>query len=243
MNTQCFEVPMTQIQTNLYLGGIKEAFDLGFLKQNKITHILNITKEVPNYFPDNFQYKCVRISDKQDVRIDAFFDEMTEFILEGVQTGNVLVHCVCGVSRSSTAVAAFLVKHRNFRPCEAISYIRKRRTIANPNPGFVKQLYEFYEKLQTQNRQNATVIGLNQIDLKSAREENIQSSSGKHKRDLSITKVEKDLNDLTIQFSKPRVSSLSHRNKSTSTSQKCPNTEDKSRSKCLEENGLAQPEM
>lgn len=238
MNSQCFEVPMTQIQTNLYLGGIKEAFDLGFLKQNKITHILNITKEVPNYFPANFQYMCVRVSDKSDVRIDAFFDAMAEFILEGTQSGNVLVHCVCGVSRSSTAVAAFLIKHRDFSPCEAISYIRKRRSIVNPNPGFVKQLYEFYEKLQLQPKCSAI-----KRELAPAQQESELTFSGKHKRDLSIGKVERDLSEMTIQLTKPRVSSLSHRNKSSSTSQKCPNTEDKSRLISLAGSESARPEI
>ncbi|THH10128.1 hypothetical protein EW145_g1543 [Phellinidium pouzarii] len=55
----------------------------------------------------------------------------------------VLVHCVMGISRSTTIVCAYLMATRHISPSVALKFIRKRRPLAHPNYGFRRQLAIF----------------------------------------------------------------------------------------------------
>ncbi len=52
----------------------------------------------------------------------------------------VLVHCQAGVSRSVTLVAYWLMTRKGMTFDDAITFIRQRRKIANPNKGFTQIL-------------------------------------------------------------------------------------------------------
>jgi len=70
----------------------------------------------------------------------------TQFIHDALRTNpeaRILVHCVEGISRSASVVAAFLMAQYGWTPNEAVRYVMEKRKIANPNFGFVKQLYEY----------------------------------------------------------------------------------------------------
>ena len=56
---------------------------------------------------------------------------------------SVLVHCLMGMSRSTTVLAAYLIKHQRMPLVEALHLIRKNRSLAYPNLGFWQQLCEF----------------------------------------------------------------------------------------------------
>ena len=58
-----------------------------------------------------------------------------------------LVHCVAGVSRSPTIVIAYLMRSRGISLREAYDVVRTRRSIVNPNFGFMKQLIAFERTL------------------------------------------------------------------------------------------------
>jgi len=59
---------------------------------------------------------------------------------------NILVHCAAGVSRSATLlVAHMLFSDHTLSLKDALAQVRTVRAVANPNPGFMRQL-EFIEK-------------------------------------------------------------------------------------------------
>lgn len=62
---------------------------------------------------------------------------------------NVLVNCAQGKSRSSSLVIAYLLVHHSsgLTVESALSYVRSKRSIAEPNPGFMKQLEQFRQSL------------------------------------------------------------------------------------------------
>ena len=53
---------------------------------------------------------------------------------------SVLVHCVAGISRSSTIVIAYLMKREKMTLKDAYAYVKSKRTIIRPNQGFLKCL-------------------------------------------------------------------------------------------------------
>ena len=59
--------------------------------------------------------------------------------------GKVFVHCVAGVSRSSTIVIAYLM-NKGMTYKEAFEWVKKKHSIAFPNYGFQRQLQN-YEKV------------------------------------------------------------------------------------------------
>lgn len=49
----------------------------------------------------------------------------------------VLVHCWGGVSRSATAVTAFVARYKNIPISEALAIVERARPVATPNPTFM----------------------------------------------------------------------------------------------------------
>ena len=94
----------------------------------------------------------VVVDDDSTENIGRFFDQTYDFIQKHVERGeNVIVHCAAGVSRSVTLVMNWFIRNW-YQGCpeldpwesvnEALNVVRAGRPFAQPNPGFVGQLYE-----------------------------------------------------------------------------------------------------
>ena len=139
---------MDKIISRLYLGNDVVAQDLSLLKENKITHILNLTTNIPNKF-DHIVYKKIIMLDIASQNIRQYFDESFEFIDESLKDENnsVLVHCNAGVSRSTSFIIAYLLQKQLFKNySDALHYVKKRRPVVSPNYGFEKQLIRLEKK-------------------------------------------------------------------------------------------------
>ena len=83
--------PASKILDYLYLGSEWNASNLDELRANKITHILNVTREIDNFFPSRFQYKNIRVYDEEATDLLRFLDSTYKFIREAKeQRGAVL---------------------------------------------------------------------------------------------------------------------------------------------------------
>jgi protein-tyrosine phosphatase len=58
-----------------------------------------------------------------------------------------LVHCAMGISRSSAITIAYLMKGEGMLFEDAQAMVKARRSIINPNAGFVAQLRSIESKL------------------------------------------------------------------------------------------------
>lgn len=54
-----------------------------------------------------------------------------------------LVHCRMGVSRSASTVIAYAMKEYGWSLEKAYNFVKQKRSIAQPNSGFMKQLAEY----------------------------------------------------------------------------------------------------
>lgn len=80
--------------------------------------------------------------DAEDEPIETLFAASTKFISRHLRAGrNVLVHCHAGISRSVTLCIHYMVSKRGFQtPALALKHIRRVRSWANPNEGFMRAL-------------------------------------------------------------------------------------------------------
>ena len=98
-------------------------------------------------------YEGFQIPDEPESDLSQFFDSSIAFIEKHLsEERKVLVHCLEGISRSTTIVAAHLIRNslafaerkHKISDAEAIKMIEEKRSIINPNPGFREQLRNFY---------------------------------------------------------------------------------------------------
>ena len=147
----------------VYLGGYRGVINLEFLQSNGITHILNTAKGLDATLGPKFVELIKKVNsdlsivtketnwvDDSSFKIElSSLREAVLFIEEArVSSGNVLVHCAQGRSRSSTAVIAYVMCKRNLKSEEATSFVKKRRLMACPNPGFQQTLSTFYQSAE-----------------------------------------------------------------------------------------------
>jgi protein-tyrosine phosphatase len=103
------------------------------------------------YANNNIEYMYIEIGDSPYEDISQYFDMTYDFIKKYISQGkNVLVHCMAGISRSSTIILNYIIRdmYENNRvqtcPCrlfqDVLEYARERRHIINPNIGFKKHL-------------------------------------------------------------------------------------------------------
>ena len=138
---------MSQITKHVYIGNISSAYHTDFLKQNNIEYIITVISDIPKINEDLISLN-INIIDVPDNNIKTHFSLTNTFIETAIHHNkNILIHCVCGVSRSVTVFAAYLIHKLKINPTDAITYIKSRRPIANPNKGFMIQLDEYYNNI------------------------------------------------------------------------------------------------
>jgi protein-tyrosine phosphatase len=76
----------------------------------------------------------IKIDDSPNAPLSKHFDKVADDIDSiGSAGGKVLVHCVAGISRSSTLCIAYLMKYKKMTLIEAHGLVKKKRPIIRPN--------------------------------------------------------------------------------------------------------------
>ncbi|XP_055026602.2 uncharacterized protein [Misgurnus anguillicaudatus] len=138
---------VNQVWPNVYIGNEVAARDKPMLYNMGITHIVNAASGPPHvntgpcfYRDMSIDYYAVEADDSSDFMMSVFFYPVARFIRAALsKNGKVFVHCLMGVSRSSTLVLAFLMICEDLTLMEAIKAVRQHRDIF-PNRGFLNQL-------------------------------------------------------------------------------------------------------
>ena len=91
--------------------------------------------------------KRIFFKDEAATDIKQYFREGIEFIDRNIGTGNVLVHCAHGRSRSPTMAVAYMMFKRRIPLEDALGILTSQCDIISPNEGFLRQLKEFEQEL------------------------------------------------------------------------------------------------
>lgn len=132
---------MSLITPHLYLGDMGSAQDYKFLTNKRVKLIVNCAIELPNFYPEHFEYIRLNWDDIPEQEIKQDLDKISNKIIEKIKSGGVVfVHCAAGISRSSSVVIYTIMKLHDWDYKKSHQFVKDFRSIINPNPGFVKQL-------------------------------------------------------------------------------------------------------
>ncbi|KAG7515569.1 phosphatase Slingshot-like 2-like isoform X1 [Solea senegalensis] len=134
----------TEIFDHVFLGSEWNASNLEELQNSGVQYILNVTREIDNFFPGVFEYHNIRVYDEEATDLLAYWNDTYKFISRAKKAGSkCLVHCKMGISRSAATVIAYAMKEYGWDLNKAFDYVKERRAVTKPNPSFMRQLEEY----------------------------------------------------------------------------------------------------
>lgn len=172
----------TEVIDNLFLTCGINAKNAQLLQLYKITHVLTVAREIDisklaSHLMIN--YKQIPAEDEDNYPLSMYFDEIADFIHEGLKNnGRVLVHCAYGASRSPTAILAYLIKFKKMKFEEALEMMKDKRSVVDPNPGFIEQLEKYQQACLALSSENKEEIKTETSDKKTTMENHLEAENG-----------------------------------------------------------------
>lgn len=138
---------VNQIIPGIYIGDAISA-SKEELDAHDIGAVVNCASELsdPDVLLRNIDYLYLPLADsthqnlKQSARVAIPWITKQRYL-----NNNVLIHCAMGRSRSVAIFIAYLISICNISPDQALQIVKAKRPCAHPNPGFMKQLQDFYQ--------------------------------------------------------------------------------------------------
>ncbi|XP_049788118.1 dual specificity protein phosphatase 3 [Schistocerca nitens] len=162
-------VDCDEVYPNILIGDAGAAKNKQYLRKIGVTHVLNtaegnrfgMVNTSRDYYRDSgIKYMGLQLQDLPVTNIALYFEEAADFIEEAIKSGGkVLVHCLMGMSRSSTCVLAYLMIKERLPAAVAIKMVRTNRDI-RPNNGFLRQLADLDNRLKRERQRAAEKYNL-----------------------------------------------------------------------------------
>lgn len=136
-----------EIIPGLWLGDCDTADDVEKLLSWNVHGVVDLTGEAYTHDHTKLKYLTIHIVDDPQSNIEQYFQQTNEFIHSFLsKSQSVYVHCLMGVSRSSSIVIAYLMWAHHLSLRDAMSLVQRKRACIKPNIGFESQLKN-YEKM------------------------------------------------------------------------------------------------
>ena len=138
-------IESSHIIDNIYLGNAYNAANYNRLLECNIKTIINVSKEIPNFFEytNEFNYHKIEVTDHNESSLISNFKIILECIDNNKDNGKILIHCYAGCSRSATIVALYLMNKYDMTVDDAIEFIQDKRDIININVKFIEELRKY----------------------------------------------------------------------------------------------------
>ena len=138
-------IVVNEVIPHLFIGGRSALRYIGILE---IDTILDLTRLKPPACVGEARpavnWRQIPLRDVPGQEIASFFDDTNKYIDQALSKNkNVLVHCEMGISRSATIVVAYLRWKFDMTSHEALTVLRSKRPMVEPNLGFLRQLDDY----------------------------------------------------------------------------------------------------
>uniref|UniRef100_A0A665X945 Dual specificity protein phosphatase n=2 Tax=Echeneis naucrates TaxID=173247 RepID=A0A665X945_ECHNA len=138
-----------EVWPSIYIGNVAVAQNKAALQKLGITHVLNAAHSKrgsmgnQSFYGNDFVYCGIPADDSTHFDLDVYFQPAADFIHKALKSpdGKVLVHCIMGMSRSSTLVLAYLMIYRHLPLKRALEKLIQKRAIY-PNRNFLALLLD-----------------------------------------------------------------------------------------------------
>lgn len=167
-------VDANRIDDRLYLGGLRAARNIRWLRHVGVTHILSAMQDWTSSDidancanPDEYKYvtklkrKYVLVEDNFSTDIAKYFSSCFRWIDKALRGGGtVLIHCHMGISRSATIMCSYWMRKHSLSLSKTLEHIKGKRRCVCPNEGFMAQLRRFEaerEKVHKAKRRSAII--------------------------------------------------------------------------------------
>ncbi|KAH7929876.1 phosphatases II [Leucogyrophana mollusca] len=145
----------SEIFPGLYLCDVYTATSPVVLKRLGITHVISVMRAPWYHYPPSVRHLCVPVDDTKTTNISTYFERTSSWIqaaLHSSPDAKVMVHCVWGMSRSASFVVAYLMGTRGMTMEGALTFVKAKRSVVNPNRGFLWQLNVYEQKVRQRNK-------------------------------------------------------------------------------------------
>ena len=128
----------------IYLSSKSFAMDVVLLEKYGIKNVISVLERHPEYPNiDGVTFHYIYVEDFENFNMKTVFESTFKKIEASLAHGPVLIHCMAGVSRSSSVAIYYMMKKGYAKSYEeALSYLRNTRPQVQPNSGFERQLKE-----------------------------------------------------------------------------------------------------
>src|SRR5665213_638691 len=123
---------MTRIWERLFVGNLQDAERLSRKNPNQIATVISLCEPCVEHKAEDVRYVHLPVEDAEPVPMRQF-EMVMKAIAEGIRTGNVLVHCAVGFSRSPTLTAAYMHRVGYKHIDVAMEEIRQVRPSVDPS--------------------------------------------------------------------------------------------------------------
>ncbi|KAM9837345.1 dual specificity protein phosphatase 13A-like [Aulostomus maculatus] len=138
-----------EVWPKIYIGNVAVAQTKTTLQKLGITHVLNAAHSKQgsignqSFYGNDIEYFGIPADDSTHFDLDIYFQPAADFIHKGLKSpdGKVLVHCIMGMSRSSTLVLAYLMIYHHLPLKQALQRLIQKRAIY-PNRNFLALLLD-----------------------------------------------------------------------------------------------------
>lgn len=155
---------MNQIFPNLYLGSIEAGWNPDVLLKQKIYNVLQIAPDIRGsmrHESPKITRMILPVDDSPETQLYPYFIFTSNWIQYHLNLKHpILIHCMAGISRSTTIVAAYAMVRYGMTRNAALKYIQLRRPIINPNHGFMEQLSKWEKFLRMKKNNNVLIHGI-----------------------------------------------------------------------------------
>jgi atypical dual specificity phosphatase len=135
---------VTRIWERIYVGNLKDAELLARSNPQRIATVISLTREQAGSRAPSITYIHIPIPDSRPLSAQKFEDIMFAIAI-GVRRGNLLVHCLAGMSRSPILIAAWMQRCGYAGIDKALSEIGELRELA-PSRTLLKSVKELLSK-------------------------------------------------------------------------------------------------